>query len=235
MPAPLFRSTPLTVARPPWVVKPPPWENEVAVIKWGARRFAEIRATTEYVWEVSTWGVPIPKVPDASSDKVHEMMLGLILAEENRKLLLKKTALPETEAGIREAALSGWTEPLALLIQQHGDPVEGFPRVERISSEIWRLVIEFVRGKRNPKTGKRKGERGPRTKTSAERRATTPTHDAADFVPVIQTYLREAYPKQDRGEINDRALEIAAGIKGARADTVADHQKRGRRDRHRAP
>ena len=214
-------------------MKPPRWSDKADVIKWGVDRFNEIWGETEYIWAVSTFvtPAPVPKIPSAA----HPMMLGLIVAEENRKVLREKKVLPETEEGVREAALSGWTEPLALLIQQHVDPVEGFAKVDRISPEIWRLVMEYVRGERNPKTGKRKGDRGPRKKTSAERRATTPTHDAADFVPVIQTYLREAYPKQDRGEINDRALKIAARIKGARADTVADHQKRGRRDRHRAP
>jgi hypothetical protein len=226
-------------------VKPPPWRDEEAVIAWGVKRFWEIWGETEYLEGSNAEEVPafIPGMgwttvtpPAHMPSKTHEMMLGLIMAEENRKVLRERTALPESEAGVREAALSGWTEPLALLIQQHVNPVEGFRKVERISPETWHLVLEFVRGERNPKTGKPTGRRGPRKKTSAEKRRDAGTHDATDFVPVIRTYLREAYPKQDTRQIHDHALKIAAIIKGvARPETIATHSKRGRRDRHRAP
>jgi hypothetical protein len=223
-------------------VKPPPWRNEDAVIEWGVNRFTDIWDETEYLEGSNAEEVPafiagmgwMTVTPPAHMpSKAHEMMLGLIVAEENRKVLRKRTALPETEAGIREEALSGRTKPLALLIQQHVNPVEGLPKVERISWETWRLALEFILGERNPKTGKRTGERGPRKKTSAEKRANVGTHDATDFVPVIQTYLREAYPKQDGRQIHDRAREIAGRIKGVKSETIAAHQKRGRKRRAR--
>jgi hypothetical protein len=170
--------------------------------------------------------------------------------------------LPESEAGILEAAETGWTEPLALLLLRyldlppteddirasvqagcsesiarllHQDAMSGFPKVERISPKTWRLVIEFVRGERNPRTGKRTGDRGPRKKTSAQKRKEAGVHDAADYVSVIRTYLRDAYPKQDRKQIHDIVLKIAGRITGVNPETIAAHLKHGRRDRHRAP
>jgi hypothetical protein len=237
-------------------VKPPRWRDfndQPAVIAWGVKRFREIWDEAEYIWGVSTYGTPAPKMPS----RAHEMMLSLIVAAENRTMTLERVS-PESEAGIREAAETGWTEPLALLLLRyldlppteddirasvragcpetiarllHQDAMSGFPKVERISPETWRLVIEFVRGERNPRTGKRTGDRGPRKKTSAQKRKEAGVHDAADYVPVILAYLREAYPEQDRRQIHDLARKIAGRIKGVEPETIAAHQKRGRNRR----
>jgi hypothetical protein len=211
-------------------LKPPPWRNEDAVIEWGVKRFWEIWGDAEDLYGIGTWD---PSAFPGMPSRAHEMMIGLVIAEENRKLLLDRKVLPESEAGIREAALSGWTEPLALLIWRHIDPDSGFPQVKHIELETWYLALEFIRGDRNPKTGKPTGRRGPRKKTSAQKRKDVGTHDAADYVPIIRTYLRDAYPKQDRGQIHDLARKIAGGIKGVEPETIAAHQKRGRKRRAR--
>jgi hypothetical protein len=225
----------------------PEWTNEEAVIEWGVKRFKEIWDEAEYFEGSNAEEVPafIPGMgwttvtpPAHQPTKAHEMMLGLIKTDEERKLLLKKEILPEGQAEIAEWARCGWTEPVALLLQQYFNPVAGFRRVQQISPEITRVVLEIVRGERNPKTGKLKDPktgkwmRGPRKKAWAEKHAWTPTHDAAEFVPVIKQYLSEAHPGRN---INDLADEIAAHIKDVRrSETVTDQRKRGPRDRHRA-
>jgi hypothetical protein len=70
--------------------------------------------------------------------------------------------------------------------------------------------------------------------TAEERRAMNPVHDAADMVPEIADILRRFYPEQTPAQIHDRALSIAAGMKGVKsAETVKLHLNRAKNDRRR--
>lgn len=69
--------------------------------------------------------------------------------------------------------------------------------------------------------------------TEQQRRARYPVHDAAALALKIEAWLRESYPDQPAGEIRDLAIEVAARRKGVAEQTIINHLRRSKRDRHR--
>jgi hypothetical protein len=125
-----------------------------------------------------------------------------------------------------QAALCGNIGLLNDLVQRS---LEG-----RLSPDTCALVGEFFTGKRNPHTGKLKGERGPRRKLADERRATNPVHDAADAFPIVLELLRHAYPEQAQAALRDRALQITADLNfRTDAEALNVHMRRSKNDRRR--
>jgi hypothetical protein len=138
--------------------------------------------------------------------------------------LLREYHGPEKAAV--QAALCGNIGLLNNLVQRS---LEG-----RLSPDTCALVGEFFTGRRNPHTGKLKGERGPRRKLPDERRATNPVHDATDAFPIILELLSHAYSEQTRAALRDRALQIAAGLNFCTdAEALNVHKSRSKNDRRR--
>jgi hypothetical protein len=133
------------------------------------------------------------------------------------------------------AALRGDIAELAgLLNPEHPyNKLRKIPIRSRLSPETWRLVVQFLTGERNLRSGRLKGERGRPQMSSEERRAASPVHDAADEVLSIKIILHQLYPDQDRGQINDRAIAIAARRGGTAPSTLSKYLNRPRRDRRR--
>jgi hypothetical protein len=99
----------------------------------------------------------------------------------------------------------------------------GNPIRSHFSATTWTLVADLLTGERNPRTGRLKGKPGRPKMTAEERRA-----------PHIADILRELYPEQTPAQIHDRALSIAAGMRGVKsAETVKFHLNRARNDRRR--
>jgi hypothetical protein len=159
---------------------------------------------------------------------------------EVRRLIVKeaKRGWVEGEKDAVEAALRGDVEPLANLLRPAGMPEWGIPdkvnsNVAKLSPATWELIVELLTGRRNPKTGKLKGERGPRKKSAEERRSWNPIHDAEDYVAPIAAILSRLYPDKRRAEIKSRASEIAARWRGAQLHALKKHLRRGPGDRRR--
>lgn len=69
----------------------------------------------------------------------------------------------------------------------------------------YELIADILEGKL-----KKPNHRPPATPD--ERRAMTPAHNAADWVPIIKAILHKAYPKQTSNHIHDRTIWIAARL-----------------------
>ena len=200
---------------------PPRWTNEEAVYKWVVERLAELRSEVERLDAIydGRW-------PSSERTKELEAMHGLMMTEAYR--------MPPVEGELAacNAAKCGNPEPLVFLLQRYFGLVEGFGTVERLSPETCRLVIEFVSGERNPKTGKKKGELGRRKMSPDERRNRWPTHGAAELFPIIQEILRSAYPGVKTKDVRQRAIEFAAKKRVPR-ERLQKHLARSLSDRRR--
>jgi hypothetical protein len=208
-------------------VRPLLWREEEAVLKLVKQRLEELRNEIEHfdpnsdLW-VLDLNAPLPT-------RAHELMQELILAE-----LMRGEAAAAWLGGERaaaEAALRGDLHPLAGLLLPHKQKAN--PAIKQLKWETWELIAEFLLGKRNLKTGKKKGERGPRRKSPEERRKKTPVHDAADLMHVIKEILGSMFPKQRPKDIHDRAILFAAEIKSVDPKTLENYLKRPQQDRRR--
>jgi hypothetical protein len=107
----------------------------------------------------------------------------------------------------------------------------------RLPGEAWELICDFLRGYRIV-DGEglvpwppRRPEGRPRTSEDEKRFGSSPVHQAADLVPVIEAILRRHYPDQNTGQIRDRALTIAGQRAGMKtpdpAQTIQDYIQHG--------
>jgi hypothetical protein len=213
-------------------VNPPRWIDEEAVIRWVEWRLSQLRLEVERLDAYKELNYPPglrrPIPPFQSPIKELETMYALMAAERERQWE------DGGEQAAVEQALRGDLKSLGFLLRVRLG-LEGDLRID-LSPETCHLILDFFWGRRSHKSGRPKGKKGRPKMSPAERRKRTRTHDAADFVPVIEYVLRHAYFERDNDQIYDLALKIAAIIKGiVRSETIADHRKRGPRDRHRAP
>jgi hypothetical protein len=212
-------------------MRPPRWTDK-NLFKLVRERLEELRGEVEWLdanYE-GNW-------PASEHTEERDAMWTLMMAEVYRPNPW------DSERAAVEWALCGYTEPLALLLAEYWGLWHGGGSVKHLSPETCELVLEYVRGVRNPKTGKKRGERDPKTgkkrglgarrKTPDERRKTTPTYDAVELVKwkVIEAILRAMFPGHK--EISERAIELAAEIKGVPHDTLVTHLGRSRTDRRR--
>jgi hypothetical protein len=133
------------------------------------------------------------------------------------------------------AALRGNIAELASLL----DPEHPYNKLRKIpirsclSPATWQLIVQFLTGERSRRSGQLKGERGRPPMSAEERRTTSPVHDAADEVSAIRHILGRLYSEQDHGQINDRAISIAAQRRGIATRTLAKYLSRPKKDRRR--
>jgi hypothetical protein len=138
------------------------------------------------------------------------------------------------ERAAMESAQRGEPEQLARIVETgHRHP------------EVARLAAQFIRGERDPRTGKQqrplerdpwtgklRRRRGPSKIRARERRQRNPVHDAADEFEVVRDMLRELYPEQSATQINDRAEQIAKDRTGTTV-SVSNYRNRARGSRQR--
>lgn len=107
---------------------------------------------------------------------------------------MERTAVAEAERG-RFDALADLVQPADRMIAW----------LRSLGHDLGTQAKALVAGRlRGIKRG-----RGRPPLTEDEKRALTPTHDAADEVPTIMLILRNHYPGQDAKQISDRAMAIA--------------------------
>jgi hypothetical protein len=116
----------------------------------------------------------------------------------------------------------------------------------RLPAEGWALIHDFLVGYRFVDEGlidwppKRRRRKGRPPMSEAERHRSTPTHRAAEEVPVIEAILRaHYYPLQNARDIGDRARKIAGERAGMKthdpSQTLADYLQHGGMHRKRKP
>jgi hypothetical protein len=110
----------------------------------------------------------------------------------------------------KEDAVIGWV--IDLLATREANHVVMYP-------------VDLIAGKTVRKRGRPKLSEGAR-------RAANPIHDAGDKVPVIESLLREHYPKQRTG-IRERAITIAAKRFNVNYRTLCNYVQRAKHDRRR--
>jgi hypothetical protein len=202
----------------------PRWIDEEAVAEFVAKEIAQDEL--DELYRLEEYKEPDIKLPKGWRDAPMRPELGFAY----------DIGISEWEAV--EAAMCGDVEPLAMLLRPFsgellGLPDEVNPAIKRLSPDAWEIIVQFLTGERNPKTGKLRGERGPRKKSAEERRAESPVHGAAAEVDTIRAILRRSYPDQHNSQIRDRAIEIAAQRNGVEASTLAKYLRRPRKDRRR--
>jgi hypothetical protein len=124
-----------------------------------------------------------------------------------------------------EAALRGEPLPLGELLRSENQ--------EWLEPETRELMIEFITGERNPRTGKRKGEPGARKMTADERWEASPIHRAAGEVRLLKRQFRRLYPSQSSAAVRERSVQIAAGRAGITPESLRAHLNRSRNAPHR--
>jgi hypothetical protein len=102
------------------------------------------------------------------------------------------------------------------------------PRTVTLTNEAWALIADRLIGKARASRGR------PSRQTGKERRAVNPVHDAADAVPRIRSILKASYPGRRPGELQDRAIDLAAKLHGIKRKLLANYVKRPKGDRRRA-
>jgi hypothetical protein len=134
---------------------------------------------------------------------------------------------------VEEATIRKNFAPLASLLRpehplnRYSFVVGGTVLRSHLSDETWTLVAERL-------CGRYKHGRGAPKMWAEKRRATYPAHDAADMVPAIRDTLRRWFPQQSASDIRDRALAIAAYLKGIKqGQTLKNLRARGKNNRRR--
>lgn len=210
---------------PYYVKSKPRWQNEEAVAALvNELRDAELEEE-RWFYMHQQFQLPDVKLPDAAIPRVRAMRAKHAQAARERPP-------PPTaeERAAMEAAQRGEPEQLARIVE-----------TGPCHPEVARLAAQFIRGERDPRTGKQQrplDERDPRTGklrrrrgpskiTARERRQRNPVHDAADEFEVVRDMLRELYPEQSARDINDRAEQIAKKRTGTRV-SVMNYRRRAR-------
>jgi hypothetical protein len=208
----------------------PPWSDVDAVRRRVRDRIEELRLEVDRLAWTTHTGLPDD---DAGDDcwAVHALVM---------KEIYQDWPQGTDEAVAAEAAECGDLEPLANLLRplggmlEFGIPDEVNPAIEKLSPETWMIIVQFLTGQRNLKTGKLKGKRGPRKKKEEERRRDNPVHNAADFVPAVTAILQRLYPTKGKAEIKRRAIEVAAWLEyPTRPAMLERHLRRPPGDRRR--
>jgi hypothetical protein len=202
----------------------PRWDDEAAVAKLVDDEMRELRSEVDRLaWTTSG------HAPEGPEDLVE--VWNLAQAEASRGWP------PEGERAAVAAAARGDVRPLADLLRPLHHlgflPDEVNPAIKNLSPATWSLVVQFLTGERNLRTGRNRGEPGRPKMTAEERRAANPVHDAAEEVPAIAAILRKLYPSRAKSALLERAVEIAARRKRVRRDTLARYLGRSRKDPHR--
>jgi hypothetical protein len=109
------------------------------------------------------------------------------------------------------------------------------PHLDWLQPETVELVIEFMTGKRNPQTGRRRGEGkvGASEMTPEEKAAKNPLRSAAAEFDLIRGLLRKLYPAESRRAIRKHAFELAAeraSVKPERLDNYLNRARGVRRE-----
>jgi hypothetical protein len=202
--------------------KPPSWNDESAVAKLVAAELEELRLEVDRLaWTTSPW-----EFPTEPQDLVE---MGKLVERENR--------MPDEEEQACEAALRGDLMPLVnLLTPEIFEDIginEVNVKIPYLKPSTWTLVVEFLTGKRNLKTGRLQGEPGRPAMAEKTRRNLNPVHDAADEVLVIAATLTRLYPAVAQKAVKERAIAIAARRKSADPDILTRHLSRPASDRRR--
>jgi hypothetical protein len=137
-----------------------------------------------------------------------------------------------------EAAKFGKPKELAdyLEIEAHHLKTARHEYVLRLTPATLRLVAEFLRGDRNLKTGRAKGEkqRGRAKMSAKERAIKNPVHDAARFdFPAVMQVLREEYRGHRAEHYRDRAIAVVERMTGVKKKTLRNYLNRPKRGRQR--
>ena len=204
--------------------KPPSWNDESAVAKLVAAELEELRLEVDrWAWTSPPW----EQFPTEPEDLVE---MGKLVERENRWP-------DDEEEQACEAALRGDLMPLVnLLTPEIFEDIginEVNVKIPYLKPSTWTLVVEFLTGKRNLKTGRLQGEPGRPAMDEKTRRKHNPVHDAADEVPVIAAILKRLYPAVARKVVTERAVTIAACRKGANPASLTRHLSRPASDRRR--
>jgi hypothetical protein len=129
----------------------------------------------------------------------------------------------EREERAVEAALRGKPKKLADLIRQPNAQLVPSTRV---------LIAEFLSGERNLRTGRAKGEPGAPRQSEKLRRSHNRTHQAAEIFFVIRDTLPRIYPEKSQTDIRDRAMSLAAKLKGVDdPETIQNYLEKSKADR----
>jgi hypothetical protein len=200
----------------------PRWSDENAVAKLITEEIA--RAELEEFYHFEAFKVPDITLPKGWRDA------------PTRPSVAYDIGTSEQEAV--EAALRGDIELLADLLRPFsgellGLPDEVNPAIKRLSPKAWSIIVQFLTGERNLRTGRLRGEPGRPRMSPEKRRAESPVHDAATEVDAIHDILRRSYPDQRSSQIRDRAMEIAAQRNDVEASTLAKYLSRPKKDRRR--
>jgi hypothetical protein len=181
----------------------PKWKDAAGVAALVDKYIAKLDASARPYAEFVVWAREPPRAGQNPGDEV------IWLLREERNAV--------------EAAKRG--ELVALV-----DLVRG-PYRGQLQPETVELLIEFTTGKRNPQTGRRKGERkvGRGKMTEEETEARNPLYNAAAEFGVIKRLLRERYyPLEPYSEIRERALKLAAERASVEPERLGDYLKRAR-------
>jgi hypothetical protein len=122
---------------------------------------------------------------------------------------------------------------------------ENNDQIAHLKPETWFLIIEFLLGDRSLKSGRKRGERNPKTGKVTMRGAPKVSEEkkrkrwrairAADLYKAVIEILRGEFPEQRTKEIRDRAIEFAASKTGMSELSLFEHIKKGRRTRRVLP
>jgi hypothetical protein len=92
-------------------------------------------------------------------------------------------------------------------------------------------MAEYLREKRNLRTGKAKGEHGRPKTGERKRRANSPVHLATEIYLVLRGSLAVIYPTQSQDHIDERAMSLAAKLKGVEAESIHIHFNKSKHNR----
>src|SRR5262249_53272682 len=116
-----------------------------------------------------------------------------------------------------EKSLRGKQEQLAAWIEDPNNQLA--PRTRA-------LMAEYLREKRNLRTGKAKGEPGAPKTGERKRRANSPVHLATEIYLLLRGTLPMIYPYQSEAHIDERAMSLAAKLKGVEPESIYIHFKK---------
>jgi hypothetical protein len=197
------------------VSKPPAWKDEDAVADWAAESALDDWATKNIKID---WAAKNIKIKAQ-----HSKHNGSGAGTRARYSAIIESAVTQAEHG-RFRALA------ALLDPKHpwNKLSIGTTVRQALNDKEWLLISDRLAGKHKPKDG------AP-PKQTWERRL-NPVHSAAVLFGWIELILGEAYPKQTRKEIRDRAYYTAARHCGIAENTLINYlTKRSKNDRRRLP
>jgi hypothetical protein len=110
-------------------------------------------------------------------------------------------------------------------------------QIVHLKPETWFLICEFLLGERSLKSGRRRGERNPKTSkvsmagapkmSEEEKRKKWPAIPASNLYRAVVEILRGEFPDQKAKEIRKRALEFASRKTGVPESVLGEHLRKG--------